>query len=259
MNSAFKTIILGAGQGRRLLPLTESKPKALIDVGGRELLAWQLAALVACGVEDVVFVAGFGNRHVREAIARLRSGFPTCRLRVLFNPFFRITDNLVSCWLARGEMEGDFLLLNGDTLFEPHLCETLLSSPCAPATVAIDKKARYDDDDMKVCMCETRLVGIGKNLPESAVQGEAVGLTYFRGSGGRSFASALEQGVQDESALHMWYPSLIHKLAHRIDVQTCLISGHEWCEVDYPADLRQAEAMVSGWLGTTAEPSLALQ
>lgn len=243
----MRAIILGAGQGRRLLPLTASKPKALLAVGERELLAWQIDALVQSGVRDITFVAGFNAPVVHRVLEGLQQMFPGCRLRMLFNPFFRVADNLVSCWLAREAMAEDFVLLNGDTLFEPDLCTTLLRSPFAPVTVAIDQKPAYDPDDMKVELAGTRLVDVGKGLAPERVHGESIGMILFRGDGGAAFAAALEQAMQDEAALRMWYLSVIARLAGTMDVETCLIAGHDWCEVDYPADLERAEAMVAAW------------
>ncbi|MET0248911.1 MAG: sugar phosphate nucleotidyltransferase, partial [Sphingobium sp.] len=54
-----KAIILSAGQGSRLLPLTRDVPKCMIDLNGRTLLGWQVAALVANGISDIVVVTGF--------------------------------------------------------------------------------------------------------------------------------------------------------------------------------------------------------
>jgi choline kinase len=243
----MKAIILGAGQGRRLLPLTADTPKALLEAGGQPLVAWQIASLVASGVREVVFVAGFGTPLVEAALHGLAPNFPNCRLRILFNPFFRVADNLVSCWLARGEMVDDFLLINGDTLFEPAVCTKLLSSPPAPVTVVIDRKPVYDADDMKVRLHGSRLIDIGKTLPSEHVHSESIGMILFRPEGARAFAQALDERIRDEAALRRWYLSVSASLSRSIEVRTCLISGHDWCEVDDPSDLARAEAMVGAW------------
>src|SRR5512134_2801299 len=195
----MKAIILGAGQGRRLLPLTADTPKALLKACGRPLVAWQIASLAASGVHEVVFVAGFGTPLVESALHDLAPNFPGCRLRVLFNPFFRVADNLVSCWLARSEMVGDFLLINGDTLFEPAVCAKVLSSPPAPVTVVIDRKPMYDADDMKVRLDGSRLIDIGKTLPPEHVHGESIGMILFRLEGAQAFARALDECIRDEA------------------------------------------------------------
>ena len=76
-----KAVILSAGKGSRLLPLTAERPKCLIELNGRSLLEWQLDALREAGVAEVVVVTGFRDDLV-DAVAARREG-----VRTLFNPF----------------------------------------------------------------------------------------------------------------------------------------------------------------------------
>ena len=148
---------------------------------------------------------------------------------------------------ARGEMTGDFLHLNSDTLFSPPVLQTLLSSPTAPVTLAIDQKERYDDDDMKVSLAGTRLVDVGKTLAADTVNGESIGILLFREDGPRLYVEALERAMLDEAALKQWYLTVVAALAGRIDVQTSNIQGHDWCEIDFPHDLGIARKMIARW------------
>src|SRR3712207_5893851 len=108
-----KAIILSAGKGSRLLPLTAERPKCLIELSGRSLLEWQLDALEEAGLTDIVVVTGFRDDLVDGVAARRRG------VRTLFNPFYHVADNLGSVWMAREELDRDTLLLNGDTLISP--------------------------------------------------------------------------------------------------------------------------------------------
>ena len=158
-----KAIILSAGQGSRLLPLTADRPKCLIDFSGRSLLAWQVDGLAAAGVREVHVVTGFMTALVEEELARL--GRPGLAIHVHFNPFFKVADNLGSCWIARDAMVGDFLLLNGDTLVSPPIVERVLETGGWPIQVTVDAKPNYDSDDMKVTLAGDRLLAIGKTIP----------------------------------------------------------------------------------------------
>ena len=99
MDRPRRAVILSAGQGRRLSPLTDRRPKCLIDLSGRSMLAWQLQALEKAGVTDAVVVTGFGANLVDAEVARL--GLGELKVRTLFNPFFELADNLASCWVAK--------------------------------------------------------------------------------------------------------------------------------------------------------------
>ena len=105
--------------------------------------------------------------------------------RTLFNPFFAVSDNIGSCFLARDLCAIEAVLLNGDTLFEPAVLRRAFRAPEAPITVTIDRKAAYDADDMKVSVDGTRLRAIGKTLRPDETDGKSIGLLLFRGRGGR--------------------------------------------------------------------------
>jgi choline kinase len=132
-----RAIVLSAGQGRRLSPLTDRRPKCLIELSGRTMLCWQLRALERAGVPEAVVVTGFGANLVDAEVARMR--LSTLKVRTLFNPFYAQADNLASCWLAKREFDGPQLLLNGDTLYETGVARLLIEAPPAEFTVAIDR------------------------------------------------------------------------------------------------------------------------
>ena len=249
----MKAIILSAGQGRRLLPLTERIPKCILPVQGRPLIAWQIDTLIRCGIDDIAVVVGFGAESVET---RLAEHFRGQRIRTLYNPFFASTDNLVSCWVARVEMQQEFLLLNGDTLFEADVLDTLLATPERPVTLAVSLKDRYDDDDMKVIRDGDRLVHVGKKLPLERVDAESIGMMTFRGDGPQLFADAIDRALRTPEALRQWYLSLIDALAQRGVVFTQRIPARGWTEVDSPADLERASTPGAPWLSLATRPSV---
>jgi choline kinase len=237
----MKAIVLSAGQGRRLLPLTTRRPKCLIAVrGGRTILDLQLEALAASGVGRATVMVGFGAEHVERHLARNGSGVEVC---TRFNPFFDSSDNLVTAWLAGPEMDEDFLLLNGDTLFEPAVVARLVAGARASVSLAVDEKPHYDGDDMKVRLGpEKRLRAIGKHLNGGTPDGEAIGLTYFRGAGVAAFRTALDRAVRDPRALRRWYPSVLAAMARTRHLHAVSIRGLWWLEIDSKPDLAAARA-----------------
>lgn len=233
----MRAIILSAGQGKRLHPLTAELPKCLLPVRGAEpVLEVQLRALAACGVSEASVLVGFGAQRVEHFLRE--HPLPGIRVQTVYNPFYATTDNLVTCCWARSEMQGDFLLLNGDTLFETAVLKRLLASPPAPLTLAIDQKAAYDDDDMKVVVdARGRLRAVGKTLDPAIVNAESIGLMLFRDEGPRIFRGALEAAVREPSAQRSWYLSVVNRIAWRTRVATSPITGLWWGELDTHQDL----------------------
>ncbi len=250
----MNVVVLSAGQGGRLLPLTTNRPKCLIDFGGRSLLEWQVRALAAAGLDRITVVTGFGADQVREEAARLSAAL-SVDVRTLHNPFYGVADNLASCWMARAELGGPTLILNGDTLIEPAIVERLLAAPPAPITVSIDRKASYDADDMKVRTEGGRLLAIGKTLSEG-VNGESIGFLRFDLAGARLFVEAIEAAMTTPEGLQRWYLSAIDQIAaHTDEVTVASVEGLEWGEVDFPIDVTAGRALTQGWLAREAEAS----
>jgi choline kinase len=238
----MKAIILGAGQGKRLLPLTAARPKCLLEVGGRPILEWQLQALAANGIGEAVVVTGFEAGTVEEFVAR--HPVPGIKVRLLHNPFFSVSDNLASLFVVRHELTGPFLILNGDTLFEPQVLATLLAGASHPITVTIDHKPGYDADDMKVQLDGSRVLAIGKTLTADRVHGEAIGMHLFAAEGAGPFLRSIEDAIRGANGLRLWYLSAVDRLARLGLVGSASIRGLAWCEIDSLADLDNAQGFV---------------
>lgn len=237
----MKALILSAGQGRRLLPMTAERPKCMLSVLGRSLIEWQIDELAATGIHRATVVIGYQADLVERLLIKR---YGANRIKLIHNPQFAETDNLISCWIARKEMNEDFILLNGDTLFEAGVIQRALNGSPRPVTVMIDHKAGYDADDMKVTLEGERLINVGKDLDPEKTNAESVGILLFRGKGPALFRAALEDAVRDPSVNRKWFLSAIRDMCRTMPVWTCSISGLRWCEVDYPSDLKSAENVV---------------
>ena len=241
----MKAIILSAGQGSRLGHLVDSRPKCLIDFNGRTLLDRQLDTLAANGVEEAVVVTGFHDDLVEAAIAG-RSGGPG--VRTIYNPFYKVADNLGSLFLARGDLSDDCLVWNGDTLVSNALMARVVGNMQPGICVTIDRKEGYDEDDMKVVVDgEGRLRAIGKRLPLGEVNAESIGLLAFRSGGAEAFREAIESAIRTGEGTTIWYLRVIHHIAQKADVWTLDIAGEEWGEVDFPPDVDRARELTARW------------
>lgn len=255
----MKAIILSAGQGRRLMPFTQDLPKCLLPVDeDRPVLEVQLQALRDAGIKQASIMVGFQAEKVESFLAS--DPVPGIRVETLFNPFFDSTENLVTAWLARSEMEREFLLLNGDTLFEPDVLGRLLDAPAAPITLVVNEKVRYDADDMKVAFdARGRIRAISKTLSDERVSGESIGLMRFSGDGVVAFQSGLDRAVRTQRGVHAYYLSVISELSLEISVESSLMTGLWWGELDSPEDLLKIRTelveirprMIGGMLGRT--------
>ncbi|MDN5751980.1 MAG: phosphocholine cytidylyltransferase family protein [Nitrosospira sp.] len=241
--SPIKTIILSAGQGRRLLSLTANIPKCLLPIGGKTIIEWQIDALLAAGIDDITVVTGFKSSLVEALLQRYAN---RAKINTIFNPFFEVADNLASCWIARSAMDRDFLLLNGDTILDKALLIQVLNSASAPITLSVSHKPIYDADDMKVHLDEKGWVKhVSKNLAADQIDCESIGLVFFRERGPQLFRNAVEDALRHQAKLKCWYLSIVDALADKQLVNTCSVPGHLWCEIDFAVDIAKAEALFS--------------
>ena len=245
----MRAIILAAGQGSRLLPLTADRPKCLIDFNGRSLLDWQLDMLARNGVDEALVVTGFREDQIEAALARrqARPGHRGPRVTTLYNPFYKVADNLGTLWMARDWLDGDVLTLNGDTLVSDALVARVVGAGVDGIAVSVDAKDAYDADDMKVVRGhDGRLLAIGKRL-EEGVNAESIGFIAYRGDGAARFRREVERVMRTAEGTNVWYLKVVHQLAQRERVETLDISSEEWGEVDFPEDVERARALTARW------------
>ena len=248
----MNALILAAGRGRRLLPYTSERPKCLLPVGRCTILEHQLERLWGAGVERVTIVAGFGARAVR-ATAEASSPLP---VRVVYNPFFAISDNLVSLWSARSEIGEDLLLLNGDNVFHPQVLRPLLDRGPGACALLVHRKAAYGEDDMKVELRGDRLARIGKDLDPRRAHAQSIGVMRISGDGSRLLRRLLEEAVEEEGALHRFYLDAIRRMAEAGCPVHCLDIGNlPWSDIDTPEDLLEVRLHIEDYEAAALVPA----
>ena len=118
----MKALILAAGMGTRLRPITWSVPKCLVPVNSKPILEHQLEALSLAGIREVILVVG----HLAELLSdKYGTSYSGMDIRYVENPLYDRTNNIYSLWLARPHLNSQVLLLEGDLVFEPELLKRL--------------------------------------------------------------------------------------------------------------------------------------
>ena len=120
----MKGLILSAGMGTRLDPLTRTCPKCMVHVAGRPMMEYQLDALRKAGVVECTIVVGYMADAIRDYFGASYQGL---NLSYVENTVYAETNNLYSFWLARAELDDDTLLLEADLVFDTQLVSQLVS------------------------------------------------------------------------------------------------------------------------------------
>jgi L-glutamine-phosphate cytidylyltransferase len=241
-------VILAAGAGSRLLPHTAHAPKCLTAIGGYPILQYQIAALRACGIDNLVIVVGYLpdciRRFVRDSATYVE------------NRDFASTNSSHSLWLAREHLREGYIHLNSDLLFEPEMLRTLLDSPHENAVI-VQRTVRPASDMMKAHMDGSRIRQMGKQLTDGAVA-EVVGPAKFGADGAARLIAALDR-LEAAGERDRWAYAVFGELAETlaftgVDNPDCF-----WAEVDTVEDAADAErrlparlaACAAGWAPAT--------
>lgn len=238
----MRAVLLAAGLGSRLLPLTRNTPKSLIDLGeGFTLLERQLGALVDGGVDDVVIVTGYKALQIEAKILDLE--VPT--VTTVFNPFFRTSNNAVSAWFGMRDLSEDVMLINGDDVFSCAIVERLVEFD-GSIGMAVSRKDSYDEDDMKVRIEGGLVADVRKSLRISETDAESIGMTVYRGAGLSVMQNELDAMMRNEDDHQLFYLEALRRVAaagERIVPIEC--SPHEWAEIDFHPDLEFVQDVVA--------------
>jgi choline kinase len=238
-----KGLVLAAGPGRRLHPLTAGLPKTLLTLDdGRTILDLALANLSAVGLRDVVVVTGFAAERVEEQAAALERRHGV-RLELLFNERAEEWNNAYSLWLARETLAEGVLLVNGDTVHPRSVEETLLAAAAPDLLLAVDEEKELGDEAMKVLLAEDgALRRISKQIDPALAAGEYIGVARIEPAVAAALADALETTWRRDPSLY--YEDGFQELADRgVRIDIASIGVVDWVEVDDHADLARAREL----------------
>jgi choline kinase len=252
----MRMIVLAAGQGTRLRPLTDDRPKCLVRVAGRPLLEWQLESARRAGITDVVLVGGYRSDQL-ECVADTR---------LILNPAFATTNMVRTLFAAEKDFGDAFVMAYGDIAYSPRVMQALLSST-APVAVVVDRDWlaywTLRGEDPLADAESLRIDGggaissIGQRETDVArIEAQYIGLVAFRGSGVQVLRSAFQRAVAEDALGVMPFGgSRSLDRLHMTDLLQGLVSlGHRlepvsidggWVEIDSAADLLVAESLIA--------------
>ncbi len=245
----MRAIILAAGQGTRLVPYTLDKPKCLVELAGKSLLARQYEVLKDLGINETLVVAGYRNDCISE------KGFPT-----VLNHDFASTNMVTSLMCGRNFFDGqdDLLILYGDIVFETRVLKQIVESKADIAVGANSNwlelwKARMDDplSDAETLKIEEdgRISEIGgkpKSLQE--IEGQYMGMIKLSKKATSKLTELFEElkasSKMSESELaNMYMTDFIQAMINRGEPVTAVHVDGGWLEVDTKEDLELYESL----------------
>ena len=234
-------MVLAAGAGRRLQPLTDDLPKTLLPVDGdRTILDIALANLKHVGMEEVVVVTGFAAQRITDIQEELERRHGV-RLELVFNPKAEEWNNAYSLWCARDALAEGVILVNGDTVHPASVEERVLEARgAADLILAVDDQKTLGEEEMKLHLTPDGFMDrINKALDPATAEGEYIGVTLIEPAAAAPLTEALEATWRRDPGLY--YEDGFQEFADRGGpVGVAPIGQVDWVEVDDHADLARA-------------------
>ena len=230
----LQAVILAAGQGKRLLPLTEEIPKALLSldgISGITVLEHQVSLLEKTGIDEILVVVGHGREKIETLLGH--------RVSYVVNEDYQRTNSIYSFYLTLDSLHEDVVIMNGDVLFPAEVVKRLLESPYE-CVLSIDTGALLDEETMKVALEGSRVIDIRKDLPPDKAQGENLGVVLFRGEALTTLARVVKEMVA-KGDVNRWIPAAFREMLSFYPVHAVDVKGLPWIEIDFPQDLERAQ------------------
>ncbi len=244
----MQAIILAAGVGKRLKPLTDQRPKCLIEIGGKTLLARHLDALEELGIRDITIVLGHLKDMILEEINTLgKDDGKGLRFSYIVNEGYK-NGSITSLWIAREKLVEEALIMDADVLFHPTLLERLVRSP-KTSCFLMEENFTDTGEEMKLFLENDRVIAISKeNKAKSSRVGEGVGFLKLSAEHGPALSKALEDLIK-EGRLDAEYEEAIDRCLAHSDIGVESVDGLPWIEIDFAEDVQRAEREILPRLG----------
>ena len=235
----MKTVILAAGAGSRLKPLTDHMPKCLLKVGVKCILEMTIENLLATNNSEIIIVTGYLENKIREFI---RERFPYLQITYIYNKLYASTNNIYSLWLAKDEVLGDdMMMLDSDIVFDERIISELQNSGYKNCLAL--KRHEVHDEEIKVktdahgCVIE-----IGKEVNVSQAEGESIGIEMFGKEALTELYFILDRKVVTEKEVNQFYEAAFQELS---DNNLFIVDTTEYfcMEIDTEEDLKIAEGL----------------
>ncbi len=237
--SPDKAIILAAGVGSRIQPLTDNCPKTLLQVGGVAILERMLTNIRSCGIDEVIIVLGYLHEQIESFV---QQNFPDLVVRFIINDRYRETNTGYSLMLAE-EMVGEssFVKFDGDVVFDVEILRRMLAGDGANQ-LCIDRNIQLDAEEVKVTLSSgTRVAKVSKSLAPAEAVGESIGIERISSGTATLLFAELRAMMQDPRNLQEYYEGAYELLIENGAAFEALdITGLAWTEIDTHEDFETA-------------------
>jgi L-glutamine-phosphate cytidylyltransferase len=232
----MRYIILAAGKGTRLHPLTKTCPKCMYTLGADKSVIQSMIANIRHCDQDAEFIVVTGfmreeiEKHIKDVV-------------FVYNPFYEVTNSIASLWFAKEYLTGDITILNSDIVAEEKLISSIIIKKFTGAKVLLDSSIKQEGD-YNVQVKDDIVVVMSKELKN--YYGEYAGITKLDSSSAKILRKEVEFMVNEQN-YNQWYENALVQLIFKNDFKLGFIdiAEYNWAEIDSVDDLISAKEIFS--------------
>lgn len=226
----MKTIILAAGVGSRMLPLTLEKHKCILEINDKPIIKHQTDILKKMDVFKIAIVTGYREDDIKNCLKN--------EVKYYFNPFYETTNSVVSLWLAKEFLDDDLLIINSDVIFDETLINEFLSNK-SDICVAVSKEWS-PERGYKVEIINEQIVNMSMNIDLNNVGGEYAGMIKVS----KKIIPLLIEKMDflmKQKQFNIWFEDMIVELIKDgANADYITVNPNLWYEIDTVEELEYA-------------------
>ncbi len=237
-------VILAAGMAKRLRPLTDHKPKCLLEVGGRTLLERTVRAMQQAGIREFVVVTGYLSDMIRSFLEKMQQEDGSLHFTFLHNADYEHNNNIYSLWMAGEVVRGrDFLLMDSDILCDPAAVVEIARQE--ESALALNRHACGEEEIKVIVDAGEHITEINKTCNPALAIGESVGIERMTADYSKALYAELETMILKEGLIDVFYERCFERLipqGHTFKVVDT--TRYFSYELDTPEDFQRAQELM---------------
>lgn len=247
-------MILSAGMGTRLMPLTKEIPKPLLEINGMTLLERMIINCMNVGINEFIVIVGYNKEKVIELAPELEEKH-SISIKIVENERFDVTNTSVSTYLAsknlKGEKADDFILINGDNVVDPQIIADIAKRE--NTSLIVDNYKQLNEESFKLIIenetfnedktiANGTIKEIGKGIDISSSTGEFIGVSKVAKNDIPKFNEILKELIGEDE--QNYYDFAYKTLSKISPIDFVLTNGLKWTEIDDHTDWEQAQILI---------------
>ena len=242
-------LLLAAGIGSRLHPLSQNAPKCLTIVSGVSILERLVSNLSQHGFKRLVVVTGYLENCIKDFLG---TQIGDIAIDYIFSPLYKTTNNIYSLWMAREIINEPFLLLESDLVFD----KSLLNKMLYPNRIAVAKMQPWMNGTYVTINQSQRVKSffVGNPAPLGMIQYKTVNIFCISLSSWHCIIKKLDQHISDGN-INDYYETIFMEMiaAGSLSFKIVSFDSKPWYEIDTIEDLAKAEKLFSLYNHTTTK------